>query len=131
MGTCKVHSFFFLFFSGCICDMCKFLSQVSNPCHSSNPSHCSDSAGSLTYCTTRELQSIHSLINYLLTVESSFFIFYFYFFAISWAAAEAYGVSQARRLNEAVAASLHQSCSNAGSKLCLRPTPQLTATPDP
>lgn len=25
-----------------------------NPCHSSNPSHCSDKAGSLTYCITRE-----------------------------------------------------------------------------
>ena len=31
----------------------------------------------------------------------------------------------------AVAAGLSQSHSNAGSKLCLQPTPQLTATPDP
>ena len=50
--------------------------------------------------------------------------------AISWAAPAAYGGSQARGLIGAVAASLRQSHSNAGSKLRLQPTPQLTATPD-
>ena len=47
------------------------------------------------------------------------------------AAPAAYGGSQARGPIGTVAASLRQSHSNAGSKLHLRPTPQLTATPDP
>ena len=51
--------------------------------------------------------------------------------AISWAAPAAYGGSQARGRIGAVAASLRQSHSNAGSELRLQPTPQLTATPDP
>ena len=71
-----------------------------------------------------------------------YFIYLFLFFifclflsfvvvvAISWAAPAAYGVSQARGLIGAVAASLRQSHSNAGSEPCLQPTPQLTATPD-
>ena len=42
---------------------------------------------------------------------------------------EAYGGFQARGLIRATATSLRQSQSNAGSEL--RPTPQLTATPDP
>jgi len=57
-------------------------------------------------------------------------LFVFVFFAISWAAPTAYGGSQARGLIGAVAASLHQSHSNAGSEPRLQPTPQLTATPD-
>ena len=44
---------------------------------------------------------------------------------------EAYGGSQARGPIGAVAASLRQSHNNTGSELCLQPTPQLTATPDP
>ena len=43
----------------------------------------------------------------------------------------AYGGSQARGLIGAVAAGLHHSHSNAGSEPRLRPTPPLTATPDP
>ena len=43
----------------------------------------------------------------------------------------AYGGSQARGRIGAVAAGLHLSHSNTGSKLHLRPTPQLMATPDP
>ena len=43
----------------------------------------------------------------------------------------AYGSSQARGQNGAVAASLHQSHSNTRSKPRLWPTPQLMATPDP
>ena len=57
-----------------------------------------------------------------------FFLSFCYF---SWAAPAAYGGSQARGLIGAVAAGLHQSHSNLGSELHLRPTPQLTATPDP
>ena len=59
------------------------------------------------------------------------FFFFFCLFAISWAAPAAYGVSQARGLIGAVAASLRQSHSNAGSEPRLQPTPQLTATPGP
>ena len=51
--------------------------------------------------------------------------------AISWAAPSAYGGSQARGRIGAAATSLHQSHSNAGPELCLQPTPQLTAAPDP
>ena len=61
----------------------------------------------------------------------STFFFFFGLFAISWAAPMAYRGSQARGLIGAVATSLHQSYSNAGSKPHLRPTLQLTAMPDP
>ena len=44
---------------------------------------------------------------------------------------ETYGSSQARRRIRAIAASLHNSHSNAKSELRLQPTPQLTATADP
>ena len=47
------------------------------------------------------------------------------------AAPAAYGSNQARGQIKATAASLYHSHSNAGSKLRLRPTLQLTATPDP
>ena len=43
-------------FLHCIHSMWKFPGQGSNLCHSSNPSHCRDSARSLTHCTTREFQ---------------------------------------------------------------------------
>ena len=63
------------------------------------------------------------MMNYIL------FLF-FVFLAISWAAPAAYGGSQARGPIGAVANGLHHTHSNMGSQLCLRPTPQLTATPD-
>jgi len=59
-----------------------------------------------------------------------FILFYFGPFAISWAAPAAYGGSQARGRIGAVVTGLRQSHSNAGSEPRLRPTPQLTATPD-
>ena len=59
-----------------------------------------------------------------------YFILFFGLFAISWAAPTAYGVFQARGLIGAVTASLYQSHSNSGSEPCLRPIPQLMATPD-
>ena len=43
----------------------------------------------------------------------------------------AYGSSQARGLIGVAAASLHHSHSHTRSETSLRPTPQLTATPDP
>ena len=54
----------------------------------------------------------------------------FCFLSFSGATPVAYGGSQARGLIGAAATSLRQSHSNAGSEPHLRPTPQLTATPD-
>ena len=65
-------------------------------------------------------------------IDLRFYLFpgFFCLFAISWAAPASYGGSQARGPIRAVAAGLRQNHSNTGSKPCLRPTPQLTATPD-
>ena len=54
-SSCKVHLFFF----GPAWSMWKFLGQGSNPCHSSDLSHCSDNARSLICCSTRELRIVH------------------------------------------------------------------------
>jgi len=61
-------------------------------------------------------------------LSSFFFFFLFVFFR---AAPAAYGGSQAMGWIRATAADLHHSHNNAGSKPCLWPTPQLTATLDP
>ena len=57
--------------------------------------------------------------------------FFFGLFVFSRAAPTAYGGSQARDPVGAVASGLCQSHSNTGSEVCLQPTPQLTAMPDP
>ena len=66
---------------------------------------------------------------------TTFFFFFNYYlfslFALSRAASAAYGGSQARGPVGAIATGLHHSHSSVGSELRLRPTPQLTATPDP
>ena len=62
---------------------------------------------------------------------SFLFSFSFFVFCLFRAAPAAYGSSQARGLIGAVAAGLRHSHSNDRSKPHLRPTPQLTATPDP
>ena len=62
------HFFVLFYFVGPICSMCKFPGEGSNPCHSNDRSCCSDNAGSLTHCATRELQ-----------MESFFFFFHLYF----------------------------------------------------
>ena len=59
------------------------------------------------------------------------FFFFFGLFAFSRAVVVACGGFQARALIRAAAAGLRQSHGNVGSELRLRPTPQLTATPDP
>ena len=56
------------------------------------------------------------------------FLFNFLLFS---AAPKACGGSQARGPIGAIAAGLHHSHSNTGSQPCLRPTPQLPATPGP
>ena len=55
----------------------------------------------------------------------------FFFFSLFIAALGAYGSSQAGSQIEAAAAGLRHSHSNARSEPRLRPTPQLTAMPDP
>ena len=59
------------------------------------------------------------------------FLFLFFFFWSFLGPSSAYGDSQARGWNEAVAAGRRHSHSNARSEACLWPTPQLTTTPDP
>uniref|UniRef100_A0A8D2BZS2 EF-hand domain-containing protein n=1 Tax=Sus scrofa TaxID=9823 RepID=A0A8D2BZS2_PIG len=56
---------------------------------------------------------------------------FFFVFCLFRAAPVTHGGSQAKGQIGAVAASLRHSHSNSESELCLRPTPQLTATPDP
>ena len=55
----------------------------------------------------------------------------FFFLSFSRAVPAAYGGSQARGLIGAGATGLRQSHSSTESEPCLRPTPQLRATPDP
>ena len=59
------------------------------------------------------------------------FFIYNFFFLLFRATPTAYGGSQVRGPMGAVAAGLCHSHSNTGSKLHLRPIPQLTAIPDP
>ena len=61
----------------------------------------------------------------------SFHFISFYSICLLGAAPKVYGGSQARGLIGTAAAGLHHSHSNTGSKLRLRPTPQLRATLDP
>ena len=56
---------------------------------------------------------------------------FIYLFCPFKATPAAYGGSQARGLIGAVATGLCHSHSNARSVVCLQPTPQLMATPDP
>ena len=91
--------------------MQKFLGQGLNLCHSSNPSHSSDNAGSLVtrppansknffFKKIRFIRDLHSL-------KKFFFLF--------MATPVAYESSQARGWIRTAAASLHHSHSNAGS----------------
>ena len=59
------------------------------------------------------------------------FIYLFTYLLVFRAALVAYVSSQARGQIKDAAAGLHHSHSNARSKLCLRPTPQLRETPGP
>ena len=55
---------FFLCVCGCILGMWKIPGQGLKPCHSSNPSLCSDNTGSLTHCATRELSKTQFGLSY-------------------------------------------------------------------
>ena len=68
---------------------------------------------------------------YLKVHKHLLFFFFFFFFGLFTAIPAAYGGSRARGLIGAIAASLHHSHSNVGSKPHLQPIPQLTAMPDP
>ena len=61
----------------------------------------------------------------------SFLFFFFVFLPFLGLLPLAYGGSQASGLIGAIATDLHQAHSNMESEPRLRPTPQLTATPDP
>ena len=81
---------------------------------------------------TFQQQKWRGKINEKRLAVSFFFFFFFCLFAFSGAAPAAHGGSQTRGQIGAVAAVLSQSHSNVGSEPCLlRPTPELTATPDP
>ena len=67
----------------------------------------------------------------LLFKSTAYFFIIFIIICFFRTALAAYGGSQARGLIRAVDTDLHQSYSSEGSKTCLPPTPQLTATPDP
>ena len=104
--------------------------------HSSKTISPSISLDQWTLCSlhfTRLLSSIlHSTI-FTLCLETVlnlfFFLFLFFFFCLFRSCT--HGSSQGRGPIGAAAAGLYQSHSNSGSELCLRPTLQLTAMPDP
>ena len=74
---------------------------------------------------------VQTVSDFFLLLLLLLFFFFFLIFLSFRAAPMAYGISQARGPVGATAAGLHQSHSNAGSELCLQPTPQLKAMPDP
>ena len=85
-----------------------------------------------TMVTIVRVHSLGHLWMQVLELPCPVLLFFFFpRFAFSRAAPTACGGSQARDLIGAAATGLHQSHSNVGSELCLQPTPQLTATPDP
>ena len=97
-------------------------------CLDSGPLWMSSSHLTLPFCVfvTLGLQSCFS------SPEFIYFLFIFIFiFLVFLPFPVAYGGSQARNPNRAVAAGLCQSHSNVGSEPHLRPTPQLTAMLDP
>ena len=84
----------------------------------------------ITFCVWQKCQ-IFRKQKIRLSLFVGCFCFVLFCFGLFRAAPTAYGGSQARALIGAVAANLHHSYSNSGSKPRLRPTPQVTAMPDP
>ena len=113
--------FFFFFFWGapvaCESSLARDLTHIPQQ----QLSHCSDSTGSLTHCTARELCS-----RFLIYI-----LFIFIYFLLFIATPAAFGGSQARGQIGAAAGALHHSHSNARSELHLGPTPQFTTMLDP
>ena len=76
---------FFFVFLGHTCRMQKFLGQGLNLHHSSDPSHSSDIARSLTYWAARELPIVYFLeftYKWDHMVFLLFFLFFFFFFFV-------------------------------------------------
>ena len=71
------------------------------------------------------------LVFFIIIIINDYIFYFFCLFAFSGADPVAYGGFQPRGLIRDVATGLRQSHSNSGSEPHLRPTPQLTATPDP
>ena len=76
-----------------------------------------------------ELPTLSLLL--ILKICTTLLFYFIMIFLLFRATSVAYGYSQARGWMRAVAAGLHHSHSNTGSKPCLQPTPQLMAMPDP
>ena len=76
---------------------------------------------------------LHMMCAFIITITViyCYYHYYHFVFCLFRAAPTTYGSSQARGRIEAVGADLPHSHSNARSEPCLRPTPKLTATPDP
>ena len=81
------------------------------------------------------LNNIHVYMSMSYHTLRSSLLFYFYFFIFIFllfrVTLAAYGGSQARSPIGATTAGLHHNHSNIRPELCLRPTPQFTATLDP
>ena len=91
----------------------------------------------VSFCAERNWAGTFLYITVILRANEVYgftvIIFSFLFQAtpVAYEGSQAYGNFQVRGQIRAAAASLHHSHSKARSELCLRPTPQLTATPDP
>ena len=68
---------------------------------------------------------------YKIYIHKYYAFFYIYLFVFLGPHPVAYGGSQARGWIGATTTGLCHSLSNVGSELCLKPTPQLMAMPDP
>ena len=98
----------------CALSMCKFSGQKKNPHHRSDPSRCSDNAGYLTCCITREL---HVYVYYettilwcfMLAVDEHFFFFLSFLLFKHVATPTAYGSSWARNRTRATAETMPSS----------------------
>ena len=85
-----------------------------------------------TFCPKHHLLQSQHFVAEKTYMRGKILFFYFYFFFLLFRATPvAQGGPQAKDPIRATAASLHHSHSNARPELHLRPTPQLTATPDP
>ena len=84
-----------------------------------------------TWKPRKQLRCIYLTVTFALLKQVLFcFVLFFLGFPLFRAAPATYGGSQARDQIGAAATGLHHSHSNAESETHLRPTPQLTATPD-
>ena len=81
--------------------------------------------------TSESMNIIWRYRNSYLKISSSFFFFFFCWGLFSGPHQWHMEVPQARGQIGAIATGLHHNPSNLSSEWCLRPTPQLMATPDP